>query len=150
MSADYFDSSVVALPASYNRRFMLRQLMLTAAFCIALGLVAPLVAQEPAKAKKQHFLIMLKPGRAGFLEAPTPAEQKTVGEHFQYLKKLAADGKVVLAGPSINGDKTFGIVVLEVASEAEATALMQGDPSVRAGVMKGEVLPFTLSLMRSQ
>src|SRR5687768_16822862 len=108
---------------------MLRQLMLAAAFCVAFGLLDPAAAQEPAKAKKQHFLITIKPVRAGFVEAPTPAEQKTMSEHFAYLKKLVADGKVILAGPSINGDKTFGLVVLEVASQAEANALMQVDPS---------------------
>src|SRR3712207_7644474 len=53
-----------------------------------------------------------------------------------------------IAGPSINGDKTFGIVVVEAASEAEARTLMEADPSVKAGVMTGEVLPFRLSLDR--
>jgi uncharacterized protein len=130
---------------------MLRKLILAAVLSVASGLLIPMLAQEqPAKPNKQHFLIMLKPGRAGFVETPTPAEQKTVGEHFAYLKKLTADGKVLLAGPSINGAKTFGLVVVEVASEAEATALMQGDPSVKSGVMKGEVVPFNLALMRGQ
>ena len=126
---------------------MLRKVILSATLLL---LLPAAWAQEQSGAAKKHFLIMLKPGRAGFVETPTAAEQKTVGEHFAYLKKLLADGKVLLAGPSVNGDKTFGIVVVEAASEAEARTLMEGDPSVKAGVMKGEVLPFTLSLIRGR
>jgi uncharacterized protein len=130
---------------------MLRQLVLAA---ILSGVFNAATAQEQSSGAKppstKHFLIILKPARPGFVETPTSAEQKTVGQHFAYLKKLAADGKVLLAGPSINGANTFGIVVVEAASEADARSVMEGDPSVKAGVMKGELLPFTLSLMRGR
>jgi uncharacterized protein len=106
--------------------------------------------EQPTKAQKQHFLIRITPARAGFVENPTPAEQKTMAEHFAYFKGQAAGGKVILAGPSINGEKTFGIIVVEAASESEANIIMQGDPSIKAGVMKGEVLPFRLAIMRGQ
>jgi uncharacterized protein YciI len=135
---------------------MLQKSMLTVILSIASGLCVECAAQQPsatgtvAKAGKQHFLIMLKPGRVGFVDAPTAAEQKTVAEHFAYLKKLVGEGKVILGGPSINGDKTFGLVLLEVDSQAEASAVMQADPCIKAGVMTGEVLPFNLALMRGR
>ena len=135
---------------------MLQKLMLAAGLGLMPGQHFPIAAQQPAggassaAATKQHFLILLRPARAGFIESPTPAEQKAMGEHFAYLKKLTADGKVILGGPSINGDKTFGIVVLEVGSEAEARTVLEGDPSVKGGVMKGELAPFTLALMRGR
>jgi uncharacterized protein YciI len=105
---------------------------------------------EPAKPKKQHFLIRLTPVRAGFVDNPTAVEQKVMGEHFVRLKKFAAEGKVIVAGPSINADKTFGIVVVEVATKEEAFEIMEGDPSVKVGIMKGEVLPFSLAIVRGQ
>jgi uncharacterized protein len=134
---------------------MLRKLAFAAVISAATVACTGAFGQEPASAAKsgpakKHFIIMLKPGRPGFVDAPTAAEQKTMGEHFAYLKKQLADGKVLLGGPSINGEKTFGIVVVQAASEAEARAIMEGDPSIRSGVMKGEVLPFTLALMRGQ
>ena len=73
-----------------------------------------------------------------------------MSDHFIRLKKLASEGKIVVAGPSINGEKTFGIVVVEVASIEEATEIMQGDPAVRGGAMKGEVLPFRLAIVRGK
>lgn len=105
------------------------------------------LAQAP---EKKHFLIRIEPARSTFVDDATEAEQKVMGAHFVYLKKLAADGKVLLAGPSINGAKTFGIIVVEVENEEQARKVLDGDPSIKAGVMKGEVLPFSLSLMQGR
>jgi uncharacterized protein YciI len=105
---------------------------------------------QSAPAEKKAFLIRIQPVRPTFTSDITPAEQKIMGSHFAYLKKLAAEGKVVLAGPSDNGVKTFGIIVVEVASEEEAQAILEGDPSQQAGVMKGEVLPFHIAIMRGR
>ena len=112
-----------------------------------LAALAALAAAQAPSAKKQ-FLIRIEPVRPTFADDMTPEEQKIMGVHFGYLKKLAEEGKVVLAGPSVNGTKTFGIIVVEVANEAEARAILEGDPSYKAGVQKGELLPFRVSLLR--
>jgi uncharacterized protein YciI len=111
-------------------------------------LTSTLFAQQPAE--KKAFLIRIQPVRSTFIHDATREEGKIMGDHFQYLKKLAAEGKVVLAGPSINGDKTFGLIVVETSSEAEARSIMENDPSYKAGIQKGEVLPFTISLLRGR
>ena len=103
---------------------------------------------QSATAKKKHFLIRIEPVRATFVNDATNEESKIMGVHFAYLKKLVAEGKVVLAGPSINGEKTFGLIVVEVDTEAEARAILEGDPSYKAGIQRGEVLPFSLALIR--
>lgn len=112
----------------------------------ALLLCALVLGQS--ETKKKHFLIRIQPVRATFIKDATKEELNTMGVHFAYLKKLVAEGKVVLAGPSINGDKTFGLILVEVDTEAEARAILEGDPSYKAGIQRGEVLPFTLSLIR--
>lgn len=114
-----------------------------------LVLAASSYAQPQAPTKKA-FLIRIQPVRATFVHDATKEEGKIMGEHFGYLKKLAADGKVVLAGPSINDEKTFGLIVVEVDNEAEARKIMEGDPSFKAGIQKGEVLPFTISILRGR
>jgi uncharacterized protein YciI len=86
--------------------------------------------------------------RPTFVEDGTKEENRIMGVHFAYLKKLMGEGKVLLAGPSINGAKTFGIIIVEVENEAEARAILEGDPSFQAGIQKGEVLPFRIALMR--
>jgi uncharacterized protein len=99
------------------------------------------------KTGKEHFIIKLIPARATFVDDMTDAEGAKMGEHFAYLKKLTSEKKVLLAGPSINGPKTFGLIVVEVANEAEARDIAQGDPSVKAGIQRFELLPFRLALM---
>lgn len=112
--------------------------------------VAISFAQTPAPAKKTAFLIRIQPVRATFVNDATKEENKIMGEHFRYLQKLTAEGKIVLAGPSINNEKTFGLIIVEVDNEAEARKIMEGDPSYKAGIQKGEVLPFTIAILRGR
>jgi uncharacterized protein len=116
---------------------------------LTFALAALSFAQSPAPVKKA-FLIRIQPVRATFVNDATKEEGKIMADHFQYLKNLAAEGKIVLAGPSINGDRTFGLIVVEVGNEAEAKQIMEGDPSYKAGVQRGEVLPFTISILRGR
>ena len=115
---------------------------------LVLGLTLAAAAFAQSGATKQHFIIRIEPARAGFVDNATKEEAQAMTAHFGYLKKLTAEGKVLIAGPSINGPKTFGLIIVEVENEAEARAIMEGDPSVKGGVQKGELLPFRLALMR--
>lgn len=110
----------------------------------------PSAQGSPAKAKKQHYLIRLVPVDLEQLIKPNETNAKHMKEHFTLLQKHAREGKVVVAGPSINGPDTFGIVIVEVESEAEARAMLDSDPAVINKLMKGEVLPFNLAIERSR
>jgi uncharacterized protein YciI len=96
-----------------------------------------------------EWLYRIQPTRAEMLSAgPTADEARLVGEHFAYLQRLVADGTVVLAGRTLNDDATaFGIVIYRAADEAAARAVMDGDPAVRAGVMRAELFPYRIALM---
>ncbi len=96
--------------------------------------------------ESSHFLYLIKPSRATFIDDMTPEEEAVIEEHFAYLKRLLAEGRLVFAGPCLDG--AFGVVVLEVESQETAFQLMMKDPSVRAGVMAPELHPFRLSLSR--
>jgi uncharacterized protein len=109
-----------------------------------------LLAGASAAQEKSHFLIRIEPVRATFTDDATPEEAKVMGEHFQYLKQLLADGKLVMAGPAETGECPFGLVVLEVSDQAAAEEIMKNDPSVKAKIMRGNVYPFTLSLMKGR
>ena len=97
-------------------------------------------------AEKQHFVGMIRPVRAGFVDEPTAEEVRIMGEHFQYLKAAMADGRLLMAGPCIAGADTFGLIVLRMESEDAARAFIDADPSVRGGVQKATLYPFRLSL----
>jgi uncharacterized protein YciI len=90
------------------------------------------------------FVYLIRPTRPGFVDSMTSAEEKKVGLHFEYLKALLHVGKVVLAGPCLDG--AFGIVILRVETLAEATELMNADPAVVGGIFSAEVHPFKISM----
>ena len=95
-----------------------------------------------------QFVYRIRPTRIAMLAAgPTDREAKVVGEHFEYLKALTAQGRVLVAGRTLTtDDQAFGIVVFEAESEAAAEELVAGDPAVSHGVMRAELWPFRVAL----
>jgi len=57
-------------------------------------------------------------------------------------------GWLTLAGPSL--DTPFGIIAFDAGSEEEARRLVEGDPSVAAGVQTPDLHPFRASLLRGR
>ncbi|HEX8597457.1 MAG TPA: YciI family protein [Chloroflexia bacterium] len=93
-----------------------------------------------------EYIYMIKATRAGFTTKPTAEEMDAIGRHFQYLKGLVAQKKVVMVGPCL--DVAFGIVVYEADTEEEARSIMENDPSVVEGVMSAEMHGFRVSLLQ--
>lgn len=112
---------------------------------------APATTVTAAKpAPKKQFLIVLRLApRLHDDTAWTDADKATVSAHFQRLKAATDAGQVILAGRTPEpGDKTMGLVVFTAEDEPAARAFMLADPAVAAGVMLGELRPFSLALLR--
>ncbi|MHA6792060.1 YciI family protein [Pseudonocardia bannensis] len=63
------------------------------------------------------------------------------GAHAAYLKEQVAAGLVRVAGPFEDG--TGGVLVAEVADQAELKSLLDGDPYVAQGVVvDSQIYPF--------
>ncbi len=92
-----------------------------------------------------EFIYIIHPFRHGFFEDPTPAENAVMDEHFEYLKKAAKEGTVMLAGPCL--DDTMGVVIFHAKDEDAANAFMFADPSVKANVMMAELHPMRASVV---
>ncbi len=107
-------------------------------------------APAPKAVPKKQFLIVLRlTPRLHDDTAWTDADKATVGAHFQRLKAATDSGQVILAGRTPEaGDKTMGLVVFTADDEPTARAFMLGDPCITAGVMLGELRPFSLALLR--
>jgi uncharacterized protein YciI len=71
-----------------------------------------------------------------------------MSRHFEYLKGLLGEGKLILAGPSLG--PAFGVIVFEAESEDEARRVIAEDPLVKAGVQTPELSPFRASLLRGR
>jgi uncharacterized protein YciI len=100
-------------------------------------------------AESYEFLYVTRTTRVQMLtEGPTPEEAATVERHFNYLKDLADQGVVVLAGRTQTRDeKTFGIVILRASSEEAARGIMHNDPAVAGGVMRAELYPYRIAVL---
>jgi len=116
---------------------------------VSLLFVATLVSaakkDPPAPAPpKSRFLILLSPVHPE--AAATEEEKARIVMHFDYLKTLLADGKLVLAGMSTDDYKN--LVLIEAADREEAERIMTSDPAVSANVYQAELHPFQMVLSR--
>ena len=63
--------------------------------------------------------------------------------HMANIGKLAANGKLVVAGPMGKNDKNYrGIFIFNVKTVAEAQELLKSDPAVQSGILVAEIYPW--------
>jgi uncharacterized protein YciI len=105
----------------------------------------------PPAPPPQQWLYRLRVQPAFFDSAAWTAEANAaVSKHFERLRQATAEGRVLLAGRTMEPlDQTFGIVVFEAPDEASARKFMEEDPAVVAGVMSATLHPYRVALMRS-
>ena len=87
--------------------------------------------------------------RENFAETMTDEEDEAWGTHFEYLKRLHAEGTLILAGPTLGRINT-GLNVFEAPDEAAARAIMASDPVISGGYARGELRPMRVSLLRGR
>ncbi|GAB1058000.1 YciI family protein [Shewanella algae] len=86
---------------------------------------------------KRYVMAFLKagPNRSGSKEQRAELQRA----HMNHIQRLVHEGKLVLAGPFIDGGEWRGIYIFDVASLAEAEALTASDPAVQAGSLTMEL-----------
>ena len=96
-----------------------------------------------------EWIFFLHTPRENFAATMTEAEKAVWGEHFTRLQQLMADGRLILAGPTL-GPVNTGVTIFEAEDEDSARQLMNDDPCIRAGFATGELRPFRVSLLRAR
>ena len=106
---------------------------------------------EVGSEKPQQFLYVLRLSpRLHDDRAWTDADNAAVARHFAQLKEATANGRVILAGRTLEpGDRTFGLVIFEARDETDARRFMESDPAVVAGVMTATLHPYAVALQRT-
>lgn len=87
-----------------------------------------------------YVMAFLKAGPNRDQDSATAAEIQR--QHLANIRRLAADGKLVLAGPFLDEGPLEGIFVFDVATLEEARTLTESDPAVRAGRLTLELHPW--------
>jgi uncharacterized protein YciI len=95
------------------------------------------------------WIYFLHPPREDFSATMTDQEREVWARHFEHLKRLAGDGTLVLAGPTL-GSVNTGIAVFEAPDEAAAEQIMSSDPVISGGYARGELRAFKVSLLRGR
>ncbi len=89
---------------------------------------------------KQYVMAFLKAGpnrNQDSVEAVTLQRA-----HLDNIKRLANEGKLVLAGPFLDDQEVRGIYVFNVTSVEEAEELTSTDPAIKAGRLVMELHPW--------
>jgi uncharacterized protein YciI len=100
---------------------------------------------------RKYVLALLKTG---------PKDAEVIGDarkaifkgHFDNMNRLAKEGKLAVAGPFNDPEKKYrGLFIFAVSTVEEAKALAETDPTVKAGVLIVEYIPWygSASLMLS-
>ncbi len=91
------------------------------------------------------WLAITTPTRAAMLtEGMAEHERAAYEAHTVYLDGLRERGVLVLAGRTDEAVPR-GLEILRADGEAEARAIVEGDPFVARGVVSAEVLPYRLA-----
>ena len=96
-----------------------------------------------------EWIYFLHAPREDFAATLTDEERAVWGEHFERLERLLAEGTLIIAGPTL-GPVNTGIAVIEAPDEDAARRLMEEDPAIASGVVRGELRPFRVSLLRGR
>jgi uncharacterized protein YciI len=115
-----------------------------------LALCGAAFAQEAQKKERKQFIYVLKLTPRLLDEKNwTEQDNQIVGRHFRRLQRLHKEGRVLMAGRTLNSDPSqFGVVVFEAASEEEARALMEADDAVKEKIMTAQLFPFRVALIK--
>lgn len=77
----------------------------------------------------------------------TKNDNKIISDHFEHLKSLKLEGKLVLAGRTqVQDADTEGIVIIKSRNEAEAKQIMDNDPAIKNQIMTGVLQPFSVAI----
>jgi uncharacterized protein len=98
---------------------------------------------------RNYVMCILKTGPKD-AEIKGDERKKAFDGHFANINRLAAEGKLAVAGPFGKNDKTYrGLYIFAVTTLEEAEKLVVLDPAVKAGIFVYELTPWygTAALM---
>jgi uncharacterized protein YciI len=89
---------------------------------------------------KQYVMAFLKDGPNRITDSVKRADLQRA--HLKNIIRLANEGKLLIAGPFLDGKEVEGIFIFNVATIEEAKALTETDPAIKAGSLVMELRPW--------
>src|SRR5262245_1300436 len=91
----------------------------------------------------------MHPLRGDFIATMTDAERSAFDAHAAWLRKLLADGVLIVAGPCL-GQVNTGIAIFEAPDKETARRIVADEPVTGGGYMRGDLRPYRLGLLRGR
>ncbi len=98
---------------------------------------------------RHALFVRLLPPRPTFHADMSPEERRLMAEHASYMKAQLDAGHVLVYGPVLDPAGVFGMAVFTVADEGEARRILDGDPTVKAGLNRYELAPMAAVVARA-
>ena len=87
---------------------------------------------------KQYVFTILRVGKT---KRPSEKEMEPLqAGHLKNIMRLADEGKLVLAGPFMDGQEMRGLFIFNVATVEEAKKLVESDPLISGGYLDAELI----------
>lgn len=97
-------------------------------------------AEAPAGMEMFYFVMLIRGPK--WTAKETEATRKIQDAHMANMVTLHDEGKLILAGPFADEGKWRGLFLLRADSAAEAKAMVDADPAVKAGRLTYEIHPW--------
>lgn len=122
---------------SRMRRNAFSHVLLLSLLSVAHPALAQAQADPSAKPAMYFFVLLNRPANAPQLSKE--AGEKLQEEHMVNIRKMAAEHKLVIAGPFMEDTMIRGIFVFRADSVAQAQEWANSDPAVKAGRLAPEI-----------
>ena len=96
---------------------------------------------EPAYKMTTYIMGLLRKGPS-WTAAETPETQRLQAGHLANIQKMAAAGKLIVAGPFSDEGDLRGVFIFQQVSLDEARAMVAVDPAVKAGRLIVDLHPW--------
>jgi uncharacterized protein len=90
---------------------------------------------------KQYYFVMLVKGENADKIDSLKLNQPMIG-HLTNIKKMAKQGRLLIAGPFGDGGYWRGIFIFDVKTKEEVVELLKNDPAIQAGRLAYEIHPW--------
>lgn len=84
------------------------------------------------------FVLRLKAPRQNFAQTLTDAEREIMGRHAAHWRPYLERGQMVVFGPILTDDDSYGLAVVEADAEQEIRDFAAQDPVVTTGTASFE------------
>jgi uncharacterized protein YciI len=91
---------------------------------------------------KQYFFVMLTRGARRNEITDTAIINKLQAGHRKNIERLAAQGKILVAGPFGDNGNWRGIFIFDCETKEEVEFLLKTDPAIAAGRLDYEIHPW--------